>query len=343
MKILLIPRSLLALTLLSSLTFRVCALSPTEEMAGAAQSFLASLSSDQKSKATFEMKSDERVNWHFIPRARKGLPWKEMRPEQRHLAQALLDTGLSQRGLMKASTIMSLEQVLKELQTGSTPVRDPDLYYFSVFGNPGEKEAWGWRVEGHHVSLNFTLVPGKPIAVTPSFFGSNPAQVRSGPRKGLRILSREEDLGRQLLLSLSEEQKKVVIYTNAAPKEIITAADRNARLLHPDGLAMNKMTKAQAEVLWDLVQEYVRRYRPEIADKDLERIQNAGLDKVHFAWAGEIEPGKGHYYRVQGPTFLMEYDCTQDGANHIHAVWRDLERDFGDDVLKRHYEETPHK
>ncbi|MBI4661344.1 MAG: DUF3500 domain-containing protein [Verrucomicrobia bacterium] len=336
-------RTLLICGLLPHLALRIPAHSPAEEMAGAANNFLASLSSEQRAKAIFEVNSDERFNWHFIPRARKGLPWKEMTPEQRPLAHALLGSALSQRGYMKAATIMSLEQILKELEQGKGPTRDPELYFLSLFGKPDTKEVWGWRVEGHHLALNFTLVPGKPISVTPSFFGSNPAEVRNGPRKGLRTLAHEEDVARQLVLTLTDEQKKVAIYTNVAPRDIITATDRKARLLQPEGLAMNKMTKAQCEILWDLLQEYVRRNRAELADKDLERIQQAGLDKVYFAWAGPTERGKGHYYRIQGPTFLVEYDNTQNDANHIHAVWRDLQNDFGDDVLKKHYEEHPHK
>ena len=266
-----------------------------------------------------------------------------MKPEQQHLAHALLASALSQRGFVKATTIMSLEQVLKELEAGTgTMVRDAEVYYFSIFGNPGEREVWGYRVEGHHLSLNFTLAPGKPIAVTPSFLGTNPAEIRSGPRKGLPVLASEEDIARKLAQSFSEEQKKVAMYTNVAPRDIITFTNRTVSLLKPEGLGMNKMTKPQAELLWDLVQEYVRRYRVELADKDLERIQKAGLEKIHFAWAGPTEPRKGHYYRIQGPTFLMEYDNTQNDANHIHSVWRDLENDFGDDILKRHYQEHPH-
>jgi len=313
-------------------------------MAEAARNFLASLTTEQQAKASFEWKDGERQNWHFIPKPRKGLPLKELTPAQRPLAHALLGSGLSQRGYLKATTIISLEQILHELEqgTGGRMVRDPELYYVSVFGKPGAKDAWGWRVEGHHLALNFTIVKGQHIAVTPSFFGSNPAEVRSGPRKGLRVLAAEEDIARKLVQSLSEEQKKIAIYTNTAPSDIITGTNRNVQLLKPDGLAMNKLTKQQAEMLWDLVQEYVRRNRAEVADKDLEKIQNAGLDKVYFAWAGSVEPGKGHYYRIQGPTFLMEYDNTQNNANHIHAVWRDLQNDFGEDLLKKHYEQHPH-
>src|SRR5215207_4772074 len=168
------------------------------EMAAAATNFLAALNPEQQKKATYEFKHDERYNWHFVPRERKGLPLKEMAGEQRALAHALLSSGLSQRGFVSAVTIMSLEQILKELEKGSGPARDPEMYFFTVFGKPGAKETWGWRVEGHHLALNFTVVNGRAAAGGPSFFGTNPGVVRDGPRKGLRVLGAEEDLGRQL-------------------------------------------------------------------------------------------------------------------------------------------------
>jgi hypothetical protein len=314
--------------------------SPVEEMAGAAANLLAALTPDQQGKAFFELKHDERINWHFIPKPRKGLPFKEMTPGQQRLAHALLSTGMSQRGYMKSTTIMSLEDILKETEQGRGPNRDPEMYFVSIFGKPDPKGTWGWRVEGHHLALNFTIVKGEHISVTPSFFGDNPAEVKTGPRQGLRTLAAEEDLARQLVQSLTDEQKKVAIYTNTAPSDILTGTNRNLRPLVPGGLAAAQMTKPQTETLWDLVQEYVRRYRSEIADKDLEKIQKAGLEKLNFAWAGSIERGKPHYYRVQGPTFLMEYDNTQNGANHIHAVWRDYNGDFGEDLLKKHYDES---
>ncbi|MEK7675957.1 MAG: DUF3500 domain-containing protein [Verrucomicrobiota bacterium] len=317
--------------------------SPAEDMAEAAANFLAALTPEQQAKATFDLKHEERLNWHFIPRERQGLPFKELTPAQRPLAHGLIATALSQRGYLKVATIMSLEQILLELEQGKGPKRDPELYYLSIFGQPGAKATWAWRVEGHHLSLNFTVVNGQHVSVTPSFFGSNPGEVRSGPRKGLRVLAAEEDLARQLVQSLSEEQKPVAIYTNTAPSDIITSADRKARLLSPDGLALGKMTKPQADQLWNLIREYVYRYRPELADQDLKKITAAGPDKIFFAWAGSVQPGQPHYYRVQGPTFLMEYDNTQNNANHIHAVWRDLQNDFGEDLLRKHYEQTPHQ
>ena len=332
--------ALLLVSLLSASSIR--AHTPAEDMADAARNLLAALTSEQKSKATYEFKDDQRFYWHFIPRERKGLPFKEMTPAQQRLAHALLASGLSQRGYAKATTIMSLEDILREMEQGKGPVRDPERYFVTIFGRPDAKGTWGWRVEGHHLALNFTLVNGEFISVTPSFMGSNPGEIREGPRQGLRVLAAEEDLARQLVKSLNEEQKRIAIYTNAAPREIITGADRKAKALAPMGLAASKMTRAQTELLWSVIKEYVYRYRTELADRDLKKIEAAGRGKVHFAWAGSVEPKQGHYYRVQGPTFLLEYDNTQNNANHIHAVWRDFDGDFGEDILRKHYDQVPH-
>jgi hypothetical protein len=314
-----------------------------EEMAGAANNFLATLTPEQKTKATFDFKGDERANWHYIPKLRKGLTFKEMTPVQNRLANALLATGLSQRGFAQTSTIMSLEQILREMEgPKGAMVRDEELYYVSIFGTPGAKEPWGWRVEGHHLSLNFTVIKSNEITATPFFVGTNPGEVRQGPRKGLRVLAAEEDQARALVKSLTDEQKKTAIYADDAPKEVLTAAQRRVKPLPTAGLSAAKMTKEQNDALLKLVKEYVQRCRPELADSDLEKIQKAGWDKVVFAWAGGIEKGEGHYYMVQGPTFLLEYDNTQNNNNHVHAVWRDFANDFGEDLLKKHYAETPH-
>lgn len=336
------PISALVLYVLcfQSLPSFVLAHSPAEEMAEGARNFLAALTPGQKAKAVFEFQNDERFDWHFIPKDRKGLSFKEMTPPQRLLAHALLSSGLSQRGYMKATTIMSLEQVLYDLENQAAH-RNPELYYVTIFGEPG-KAAWGWRVEGHHLSLNFTVADGQVLSVTPSFFGDNPAEVLSGPRKGLRVLGAEEDLARKLVKSLNDSQRKLAILTNTAPQDILTGADRKAKALTPVGISAAKLTKAQQELLFALVKEYVCRYRAEIADADLKAIQKAGVKKLHFSWAGGLEPRQGHYYRIQGPTFLMEYDNTQNDANHIHSVWRDLLNDFGEDLLRKHYQEAPH-
>jgi Protein of unknown function (DUF3500) len=230
---------------------------------------------------------------------------------------------------------------LGELEGSKAPfARDPEMYYLTVFGTPGQK--WGWRVEGHHLSVNFTLAGDKEIADTPSFLGANPAEVRKGPRQGLRILAAEEDLARKLVKSFDEGQRQTAIMSVTAPKDIVTAAERKVKPLESVGLSFAKMNREQRGVLLKVIQEYVRRVRSEVADKDLEKIRKAGHDKIQFAWAGGMELGQAHYYRVQGPTFLLEYDNTQNDANHVHAVWRDFENDFGEDLLRRHYEQVPH-
>ena len=215
-----------------------------EDMANAANHFLAALSAEQKAKATFDLGSDERFNWHFIPKTRNGLPFKDLTPAQTKLAHALLGSGLSQRGYMKATTIMSLEEILRDQEKGKGPVRDPDLYFISIFGKPSATGTWGWRVEGHHLAINFTVVKGELMATTPSFLGSNPAEVKEGPRKGLRVLAAEEDLGRHLVKSLNAEQSKAAIFTIPTPKDIITGADRKAKPLEPSGLAATAITPA---------------------------------------------------------------------------------------------------
>jgi hypothetical protein len=241
---------------------------------------------------------------------------------------------------MKATSIMSLEQILYEIENKSA-MRDADNYYITLFGQPG-KDTWGWRVEGHHLSLNFTVENNKVISVTPEFFGTNPAEVQTGPRKGLRVLGGEEDLARQLVTSLTLEQRKQAIISADAPREIITGNERKARLLDPSGISASQFNKSQREMLTALLREYLFRTRSEIAEEELKAIAKAGNDKIHFAWAGSVEPGQGHYYRVQGPTFLMEYDNTQNNANHVHSVWRHMPDDFGEDVLRNHYEQVTH-
>ena len=329
--------SLLVLLLATSLRA-----SPGSEMADAANNFLTALTPEQLAKATYPLGDEERYDWHFIPKARKGLPFKEMDAAQQKLAYALLNSGLSQRGYSKAVTIMSLDAILKEMEQGKGPTRDSDLYFFTIFGKPGPTEPWAWRVEGHHLSLNFVVRGDAVIAATPAFFGSNPAEVREGQRKGLRVLGEEEDLGRQFINSLTPDEQKIAIITNLAPKEVITGNQRKVMLLNPPGLPASKMSGKQKDALLTLIKDYANRHRPETAETDLKKIDHAGFGKITFAWAGSLQPGEGHYYRIQGPTFLIEFDNTQNNANHIHTVWRDFENDFGEDVLREHYATVPH-
>jgi hypothetical protein len=314
-----------------------------DEMSAAASKFLGSLTPEQRARAVFEFKSNERSNWFFIPKVRQGLTIKNMTPAQRVLAHDLLRSGLSSQAYNKATNIMGLEPVLKQMEGPSgAMVRDSELYYFSIFGKPDPAGTWSWRVEGHHVSVNFTIVKGELFSGTPSFLGSNPAEVRQGPRKGLRVLADDEDLGRALVKALSEGQRKTAIFETAAPKEVVTSNRPKVMPLETVGLSAAKMTKEQTAQLQKLVKIYVSRLRGDLADMDWQKIEKAGWDRVYFAWAGGIEKGEPHYYRVQGPTFLIEYDNTQNDANHIHAVWRDFDNDFGEDLLRKHYLETPH-
>jgi hypothetical protein len=310
-------------------------------MTRAAMHFLASLTPEQRAQAAFGFTDDERLNWHFIPKERKGLPLLEMQPHQKALAHALLSAGLSQQGYIKAVTIMSLEDVLRIMENDDGNRRNPQKYYFSVFGEPSDTGTWGFRVEGHHVSQNFTIVNGK-VAGTPSFFGANPAEVREGPRKGLRTLPAEEDLARDLLESLTPEQKKLAIVTATAYPDILTMASRKAALEgQPSGLSAAKMTKKQFELLQTLLSDYANNVPEQLAQARMEQVKKAGTN-LFFAWAGVEQRGGPHYYRVQAPAFLIEYDNTQNGANHIHSVWRDFNGDFGLDLLAMHYQSSHH-
>jgi hypothetical protein len=308
-------------------------------MAGAANAFLASLTPQQRAQATYPFSDDERFDWHFIPKPRKGLALRDMTGEQKQLAHALLAAGLSQQGYIKAVSIMSLDQVLKIMEGDQTLRRDPDGYFFTVFGEPSATGTWGYRVEGHHVSQNFTIVNGQ-VQGAPSFFGSNPAEIMQGPRKGLRVLAREEDLGRQLVKSLNADQKRTAILSKDAPKDILTEASRKAALNgQPSGIEAAQLTAAQRAILQSLLDEYCENMTDQIDQRRQEQIKKAG-DHVYFAWAGGEEPGQGHYYRIQTASFLVEFDNTQDHANHIHSVWRDFNGDFGLDLLKEHYQSS---
>jgi len=302
----------------------------------AANHFLDSLTPEQKNIAMIAFDSDERQNWFYTPVPRKGLQVREMSPYQKRLAAALLAAGLSQQGFIKAETIMSLEEVLRLQEKDDGERRNPEKYYFSIFGTPSDSKPWGYRVEGHHVSQNYTIVGGK-VAGTPSFFGSNPREVLTGPRKGLRVLAQEEDLGRALMESLTADQQKTALVDKEAYKDILTTNSRKAALKgQPSGISAKQLNDKQFGLLTDLLNMYADNMPEQLAAARMQRVKAAGRN-IYFAWAGVVEKGGPHYYRVQSPTFLVEYDCTQDKANHIHSVWRDFNGDFGEDVLKDHY------
>ncbi len=343
-------RLLAACTAMLLLTSAYQKINSAGVMTEAAKTYLASLAPEQQGAASLPFEGDERLFWHFVPdnnildrykRPRKGLTLGQMTPAQKHLASALLSAGLSQRGYIKASSIMSLEDILRMLEKDTVGRRDPDKYYFSVFGEPSENGVWGYRVEGHHLSLHFTIVKGK-VTGSPMFLGANPAEVRQGPRKGLRVLAREEDLGRELMKALDAGQAKIALVSPTAYKDILTEASRKAVLQgQPGGLPAGRMNARQREMLQALLEEYVHNLPEQVAETRLEQIRKAGAN-LHFAWAGSVDKGTPHYYRVVAPAFLIEYDNSQNEGNHIHSVWRDLEGDFGLDLLKQHYE-TSHR
>ncbi len=312
---------------------------PGEDMASAATAWLKSLDAAKHQTAVYPLADEERENWHFVPKSRNGVPLKDMTPAQRALARNLVAAGLSQRGLLTTDAIIALEDVLFAME--GTARRDRGLYHFTVFGTPDRHGTWGWRIEGHHLSVNFLIVDGAKVSATPMFFGSNPAEVRvEHAQKGRRALAAEEDLGRALMKSLSEEQRRTALIATRAPADIITGNDREAKLAAPTGLSYARMTASQQAQLRALAEVYAGRLRPELAAVEIQKIADRGWNNVHFAWAGGIELGDAHYYRIHSPDFVIEYDNTQNGANHIHTTWRDFRGDFGRDLLKEHHLES---
>lgn len=311
-----------------------------QELAATAQRFIDAL--DPKMQAKYLFRDAERFNFHFFPIARRGVSLKQLKEGQRHLGLALLSAALSHVGTQKALTIMSLGDYLRETDKTPNVHRDSDGYYFTIFGDPAPDGTWGYRVEGFHLSLNVTVVKGRWISVTPSFFGAIPATVPDGPRKGLQVLQQETELGRALAKSFTAEQRKsgfgkIPDFLTETVGGLVTGNQRKIERGKPRGVAVAAMAVEQRELLMKLVRVHIGRIRKELADQDLARIDRAGTTHIHFIWAGGLEPGEPHHYLIQGPTFLIEYDNTQDGANHVHCVYRDFANDFGDGMLE-HYE-----
>jgi len=328
----------IGLVVLFALSFAagVRAHAPAVDMVAAANAFLTPLSPEQKKMATYALTDKERENWNFVPLARAGLPLKDMSPAQQELAFALLRTGLSHAGMARAEAIISLENVLKELENGAAR-RNPTLYYVTVFGTPAANTPWGWRFEGHHLSFNFTVADGTHVFFTPSFIGSNPAEVRSGPKTGLRVLAEEDDLGRAFVLSLDEKQRQIAVFDQKAPSEIITENKPRAQALSPVGISAAQLNPAQREALNALTKAYLNRWRAELAASTWDEMIAGGPEKLTFAWAGGFDRGQANYYRIQSPSHLIEFDNTQNQANHIHTAVRAFKGDFGHDILADHY------
>ncbi len=323
-----------------------CASKTELNMQKAAENFLNSLTDSQKKEAFAEFSHKNRTDWVFLPdkyikpeKTRFGLTLKKMSDEQQKLAFELLNSALSAKGQLTVSQVRYLEDFL--LQTTKDPIRDSSLYYVSIFGTPSDHHTWGWTFEGHHLSINITLVNGKELSLTPAFYGSNPGIIKEGEKKGLQALAGEENIAREIAKSLSKEQLTKAEIFKGAPKDIFsldfTKIERE-KFDVKNGLPYSEMTDAQKEKIKELIKVYIEKFRPEL----LARLDNSPLselDSLVFVWVGETEPGKPNYYRLVTKNHLIEYDNVQNEANHPHTVWREFDGDFGADLLKKHHQE----
>ncbi|WP_339835654.1 DUF3500 domain-containing protein [uncultured Maribacter sp.] len=306
--------------------------------------FISSLTPPQKAKIVHEFKADDRDDWHFLPWSsyeRQGLPLKELRTEQKELVHKLLQSSLSDTGYKQTTEIIGLEKVLAA-SSGDPVYRDPEQYYVSIYGDPTQEDVWMWTFEGHHVSLHFTTV-ADAVSYTPRFFGSNPGRIMEGARKGFSPLVNEEDMGLQLINMLSTTQKQTAIFNEKAYNDIVSFNKPVAEKLPVEGILVNNLTADQKKLLMDIIYEYASTIPAEQAMARISNIRKEELDEMRFAWAGATELGKAHYYRIQGKTFMIEFDNSQNNANHIHSVWRDFDGDFGRDLLKEHYNNHTHQ
>jgi hypothetical protein len=338
-------KSMLTLLCCLTISIQTFAHDPATEMAKAAENFLNSLDDTKKKKAFYPFMNKERENWHFFPgnfiqpNGRMGLSVKEMTSPQRTLAQTLLSSALSHRGQIEASTVILLENILYEKE--EREMRNPDHYHYTIFGNPDKAGTWGWRFEGHHLSLNFSLVNGRIFSVTPSFWGASPAKVTEGKHAGLRVLSDEATKAFKFLKSLSPPQKKMAILSEKAPRDIYSGQDNTVNrstFFPPKGLPITKMNPRQKGWLTELINVYAAKHRKQTVDQITRKKPLLHPTETYFVWSGGLTPDSGHYYRVQTPDFLFEYANTQNNVNHVHAVWRDFNGDFGRDLLAEHYQ-----
>ena len=310
-----------------------------QRIAEAATRFLARLDDGQRKQALIAFESDNRLDWHYIPRTRQGLTLGAMGPAQVELARLLFASVLNERGLQALENVRIVEGVLRE-QQGS--FRDPDRYYLAIFGMPGHFP-WGWRLEGHHLSLNVALPAAGHITVTPFFLGAHPATVPSGPHKGLRPLGAQEDLARQLMAALSEADRRTATIAERTFGDIVAGPGRESELGQPRGLLLSAMVGTARNLVEALIDHFVGTLAPDLMATQKRRVMDQELGRFRFAWAGPLAPSQGHYFRVHGPITLIEHDNTQNDANHIHSVWRDLASDFGSDALADHYRRAPHR
>ena len=309
---------------------------PGAKMRAAAEALIATVDAPGKAKLVLAFSGEQRADWHYTPRSRPGLSFADLDAAQREAVHRLLRTALSAIGHRKVVNIVELELVLRELETFGRLMRDPEKYFVVFFGAPDARAPWGWRFEGHHLSLNFTLRGDSSIATTPSFFGANPAEVRKGPRQGLRALAQEEDEARKLLGMLDAGQRRVAIVDTRTYGDIVTGARDRVSPLDNRGLEARALTEAQKAQLRKLIEVYADSFEPPLREARLARVSE-NFDSIRFAWAGSADRGAPHYYRLQGPRFLIECDASQNDGNHIHTVWRDFAGDFGRDLLREHH------
>jgi hypothetical protein len=315
----------------------------SQDLSDAANTFLNSLTDELRQQASFALEDEERENWYFTPVVRKGPTLNDFNEEQRAAAIALLKASVSQQGFQKTQEIMALENVLKVIENNDhmlmegQPWRDPLNYHFCIFGNPSSESFWGWRFEGHHISLNFTSASGTIASATPAFLGTNPGIVKIELQKGKEVLRQESELGFDLLHSLSEEQLKVARFSDTAPREIVTGNARKVDGVVKKGILYSDLNKEQQAIFRELLEVYIGNFIFEFSETFRNKIMEAGIENLSFAWAGVTDKSDGHYYRIQGPMLLIEFDNTQNNANHVHTVVRDLSNDFAEDLLQEHY------
>lgn len=307
-----------------------------------ATTFLNSLSKQQRDRAQMHFTDTSRTTWHYFPGTmykRAGIQLGELNTEQKELFFKLLKTYLSETGYNKTIKIMDLETVLFEIGQGDAYNRDPEKYSVAFYGNPEKDSLWAWSFEGHHLSLNFSILNNK-ISIAPRFMGASPAIIKEGKRKGERTLANEEDFGFQLINSLSEDQKKIAIFQKKAYPDIVTSNATEVAPLQPVGIKVGDLKMNQQTIIIGLLDEYLSTMPKALAKKRMDNLKSEEFNDIRFGWAGDTETGKPHYYRIQGKTFLVEFDNTQNNANHIHLVWRDFNGDFGKDLIKEHYEHS---
>ena len=307
-----------------------------------AQEFLATLSPELKEKTCFTLTDEERQNWYFTPVYRKGSTLNDYNEKQKQAALELLRASISADAYLKTQAIMDLENILFVIENDpkmpdGSHRRDPLNYHFSIFGDPADNGFWGWRFEGHHVSLNFVASKGELVSSTPAFMGSNPGKVLSGERKDHEVLKQETALGYALVRSLSNEQLASARFLDTSPIEIFTSNQPKASPLDHKGISYANLSEQQKTAFKDLVQLYLDKFEANFSEEFKIKIEEAGLENHSFAWAGSLDDGEGHYYSVQGPFLLIEYDNTQNDNNHVHTVVRDLTNDFGENLLQEHY------